>query len=119
VRSLGLRWREKLTPSNRADNHEWLGADSHLFRERGVSRFERKILAAGEEAHERPAFLGNVISYSPAQGGVFGLERVEDRALGDGAFHSQFDFAVYRSERAEVEWKQDADHAKLSLSSEV
>jgi hypothetical protein len=40
-----------------------------------------QILPAGEKAHERSALLGDVIADRPAQHGIAGLERVEDRAL--------------------------------------
>ena len=42
-----------------------------------------KILLAGEEPHERPALLRDVVADRPAQHRIAGLERVEDRALRD------------------------------------
>src|SRR5205807_1511276 len=72
--------------SDRADYEVGFGASRDFFGDRSIRRFEREILAAGEEAHERPTLLRDVIADGPAQHGIFAFERVENRALRHSAF---------------------------------
>src|SRR5579863_2582297 len=52
-----------------------------------------QIFLAGEEAQERPALLRDVVADCPAQHWIAGLERIENRTLGDGRLDCEFDLA--------------------------
>src|SRR5216117_4082310 len=68
------------------DDQEGLCPRRDRVGQRGIRRFVGHILLAGEEPHERPAPLRDVVADSPAQHRIAGLERVEDRALRDRTF---------------------------------
>ena len=53
-----------------------------------------QILLAGEEPQERPAMPGDVVADRPAKHWITGLERVEDRALGDRTLDAEFHFSI-------------------------
>ena len=52
-------------------------------RQRRVGRIMGKILATGEEAHERAAIMRDVVANRPAQHRIARFDGVEHRALGD------------------------------------
>ena len=53
-----------------------------------------QILLAGEESHERPPLLRDLITDGPTQRRIAGLQRVEDRALRDWARDVELHFAT-------------------------
>ena len=53
-----------------------------------------QILLAGEEPHERPAFLSDVVANRSAQRRIAGLERVEHRTLGGLTLDLELHLAV-------------------------
>lgn len=69
----------------------------------------RNILTTGEEANEGAALASHVVAHGAAQHGKLHLERIENGALSDGAFHIQLYIAIYVREGAEMRWERDAD----------
>ena len=78
----------------------------------------RQIFRAGEEAHERPALLGDVVADRPLQHRIGILKRVEDRALRDRTFDVEFHLAPNVRQRAQMCRKPDPDHGSVWTSTE-
>jgi len=78
----------------------------------------RKVLFAGEEPQERPALLRDVIADGPAQHGIAGLKRVEDRLLRDRALDLNLHFAADVRQCSQVLREYDADHGSVCTSTE-
>ncbi len=72
-----------LTAGEGADDHKRLGAGGDSARQRRVGRLMGKILATGEEAHERAALMRDVVANRPAQHRIACFDGVKHRALGD------------------------------------
>src|SRR5262245_43857756 len=102
-----------LPAGNSPDDHERLGTSRYRFRERGVRRFVRQVLRAGEEAHEGASLLRNMVTDCSAQHRITGLEAVENRALRDFALHVQMDLAGNARELAQMRWQRNADHGSV------
>jgi len=102
------------SPGNSANNKKRLRSRRYCFRQRGVRQFMGPIFRAGEEPQERAALLRNVVANCPAQHGITGFERVEDRALRDLAFDVEIDFDIHFAanarQRSQMCGKLDADH---------
>jgi hypothetical protein len=75
----------------------------------------RQILLAGEKAQERPALLRELIADRPAQHGIAGFERVEDRSQRDRAVELKFYFAADVRQRSEMLRDYDSDHSGIPL----
>jgi hypothetical protein len=74
----------------------------------------RQILLAGEEAQKRPALLCGVIADRPAQHGVLGLERVENRALRGWTLDIERYLAADVRQGSQMRRKDDADHVSTA-----
>jgi hypothetical protein len=70
----------------------------------------RQVFLAGKEAQEWPALLCDVIADCPAQHGIAGLNRVEDRSLRHGTLDLEFQVAANLRQRPEMRWEYDSDH---------
>src|SRR6059036_509647 len=86
--------------------------------QRGIRRFVGQILLAGEEAHERPAPLRDVVADRPAQHRIAGLERVEDRALRDPTLDVELHLAVDVRQLPQMCREHHADHGSVWTSTE-
>src|SRR2546426_4003600 len=75
-----------------------------------------QILLAGEEPHERPAPLRDVVADGPAQHRIAGLERVEDRALRDRTFDVDLHLAVDARQLPQMWRGHDAGHGSVWAS---
>src|SRR5258705_6654632 len=96
---------ERLAAGDRADDEVGLGAGCDRLGKRGIGGFVGQILAAGEETEKGPALLGDVVADGAAEHRVTGLERVEDRALGNQLLNLELDFALDAGQRSKVERK--------------
>jgi hypothetical protein len=74
-----------------------------------------QILLAGEEAQEWPPLLRDLVADRPAQHGIAGFERVEDRPQRDRAVELKFYFAANVRQRSEMLRDYDADHSGIPL----
>ncbi|MBI3024503.1 MAG: hypothetical protein HYY66_02270, partial [Candidatus Tectomicrobia bacterium] len=99
-------------------DEEGLGPLGDRAGQGGVQGLAGEVLPAGEEAHEGPALLRDVVADGPAQHGVAGLERVEDRALGGPAPDLDLHLALHPREGAQVVREDDADHGSVWTSTE-
>ena len=77
-----------------------------------------QILGAGEEPHERPALLRDVIADGPAQHRIAGLQRVEHRALRDWPLHLKLHLARDVRQDPQMRRKLDPDHWSVCTSTE-
>src|SRR5206468_11140747 len=84
----------------------------------GVRRLAGEILLAGEEPHEWPALLCDVVADRPAQHRIASLERVEDRALRGLALDVERHFAVHVRQRAQMLRQPDSDHGSVWTSTD-
>jgi hypothetical protein len=75
----------------------------------------RQILLAGEEAQERSPLLRDLVADRPAQHGIAGLKRVEDRPQRDRAVELEFYFAADVRQRSEMLRDYDSDHSGIPL----
>src|SRR5882724_11514741 len=82
-----------LSPGNCPYDEQRLRPRRDRVRQRRIRRFMRKILRASEESQERAALLRDVIANRASQHRVPRLQRVEDRALRDGALDLQLHVA--------------------------
>ena len=101
-----------------ANNEEGFCARGDCVGERGIRLFMGKVLAASEEAQERPACLRDVIADRAAQHRVTVLERVNDGALCDGRLKVEFDFACDARKPTQVRRENHADHGSVWTSTE-
>src|SRR6266852_3201474 len=69
-----------------------------------------QILLAGEEPQERPTLLRDLVADRPAQHGIAGFERVEDRSQRDRAVELKFYFAADVRQRSQMLRDYDSDH---------
>jgi len=74
-----------------------------------------QILLAGEEPQERPTLLRDLVADRPAQHGIAGLERVEDRPQRDRAVELKFYFAANVRQRSKMLREYDSDHFGIPL----
>ena len=77
-----------------------------------------QILLAGEEPHERPALLRDVVADRPAQHRIAGLERVEDRALRGRTLDVELHLAVDARQRPQMRREHDSDHGSVWTSTD-
>src|SRR4030095_3168755 len=77
-----------------------------------------QILLAGEEPHERPAFLSDVVANRSAQRRVSGLERVEHRTLGGLTLDLELHLAVDLRQRPQMGREHDSDHGSVWTSTD-
>src|SRR5262249_20144187 len=80
--------------------------------------FVRPIFGAGEESHEIAALLRIVVANRSTQRGVAGLQRVENRTLGDGSFDFQRHFAADLRQSSETRGKNYSNHGSVCTSTE-
>ena len=69
-----------------------------------------QILLAGEEAHEGPPLLRDVIADGAAERRITGLQGIENRAQCDVAVDFEPHFAIDLRERAQMRRENDANH---------
>ena len=100
------------------DDQKRLRARRDRVGQRRVRRLVRQILLAGEEPHERPALLRDVIADRAAQHRIAGLERVEDRALRDRALDVELHLAADVRQRPQMRRQHDSDHGSVCTSTE-
>src|SRR5688572_18000940 len=79
LRSIAPRPPE-LAPGHGAHDQERLGSACNGLGEWGLRRVVGQVLLAREEAHERPALVGELVTDGTAEHGIPLLERVENRA---------------------------------------
>ena len=102
-----------LSSRERADDEKGLAAASDGLGQRRVRRLVRQVFFARKESHERSPPLGRVVANGSREHRVSGLERVEERTLGDLALELEHHFAVYLRQRPKVRGKYDADHVSV------
>jgi hypothetical protein len=74
-----------------------------------------QILLAGEESQEWTALLRDLIADRPAQHGIAGLKRVEDRPQRDRAVKLKSYFAADVRQRSQMLRDYDSDHFGIPL----
>src|SRR5262245_13195003 len=77
-----------------------------------------QILLTGEEPHERPAFLSDLVADRSTQHRVAGLERVEDRTLRNLTLALQLHLAVDARQRPQMCREHDSDHGSVWTSTD-
>ena len=110
----GATW---LAAGDGAYDQEGFGAGDDGVGEGCVRGLVGEVFAAGEEAEEGAAFLGDVVANSAAEHWVTGFENVESGAEGDGSGDVEFDFAGDFGEIAEMRGKNDTNHGCLVFES--
>src|SRR6267378_1510951 len=108
-----------LAASHGPDDQQRLGARRDRVGERGIRRLVGQIRLAGEQPHERPALLRDVVADRPAQHRVAGLERVEDRALRGHTLDVELHLAVDVLERPQMRREHDPDHGSVWASTDT
>src|SRR5262249_60153016 len=99
-----------LAPGHGPDDQERLDAGGDRLGERIVRRVLRQVLFAGEESHEGPALLRNLVADRPAEHRIARLERVEDRARRDGPCDLELQLAVGPGQRPQMRGQHEPDH---------
>jgi hypothetical protein len=110
--------RQALAPCHCPDDEERLGSLRDRVWQRGVRRFLGQILVAGEEPHERPALVRDVVADGAAQHRVPGFERVEHLPLGGLALDVEAHLALDAREHPEMGREHDSDHGSVWTSTE-
>src|SRR2546427_2938802 len=95
-----------------------LGPRRDRVGQRGVRQLMGQILLAGEEPYERSALLRDVVADRPAQHGIAGLERVEDRALRGLSLDVKLHLAVHVRQCLQVCREHNSDHGSVWTSTE-
>src|SRR2546425_4332234 len=95
-----------------------LGPRRDRVGQRGVRQLMGQILLAGEEPYEGSALLRDVVADRPAQHGIAGLERVEDRALRGLSLDVKLHLAVHVRQCPQVCREHDSDHGSVCTSTE-
>ena len=108
-------WDRKLSPGNGADDDKRLFPGDHCVRQGGVRRLKGQVFFAGEETQEGPSLLRHLVADGPAQHGIAGLERIEDRALRDRALDFDGYLASGLRQSSQVEGQYDSDHIGSSF----
>ena len=99
-----------LAPGNGPDNDERLLPGRDRVGQWGIRRLMGQIFLAGEEAQEWPALLRDLVADRPAQHGIAGFERVEDRPQRDRAVEFKFYFAADVRQRSQMLRNYNSDH---------
>src|ERR1700674_151531 len=86
--------------------------------QRGIRRLKGIVLLASEEAQERAAFLGDMISDRAAQHRILGLEGVEHRTLRDGTLDVELHLGADARQRPQMSGEYDANHGSVWTSTE-
>src|SRR5258705_9777664 len=107
-----------LSAGDGAHDQEGLAPGRHGLGQLGVRRLVRQVLPGGEEPHERPALLRDVVADRPAQRREAGLERVKDRELGRLALDVELHLALDAGERLQVRREDDPDHDSVCTSTD-
>src|SRR5207244_3143445 len=97
---------------NRTNDDKWLFPGCDRLGQRCVRRLVGKVLLTGEEAQKRTTLKSAMISYSAAQHGITGLQRIEDRTLGDRSLDLEYDFGADVRQISEMIGKDQANHIK-------
>src|SRR5439155_15774865 len=108
-----------LAAGHGAHDQKGLGAERDRVGQRGVRRLVGQILLAGEEPHERPALLCDLVADRPAQHGIAGLEGVEERALRGRTLDVELHLAVDARERPQMCRQHDPDHGSVWTSTDT
>lgn len=77
-----------------------------------------QVLLAGEEPHEWPAALRDVVADRAAQHRIPRLQSIEDRALRDRLLNLQPDFSVEESQPPQMSWEHHSDHCSVCTSTD-
>ena len=107
-----------LAAGNGPDDQKRLRPRRDRVGQRGVRRLVGQVLLAGEEPHERPALLRDVVADRPAQHRIAGLERVEDRALRDRPSTSSSTSPSDARQRPQMCGQHDSDHGSVCTSTD-
>jgi hypothetical protein len=106
---------QKLPAGNGPDNNKRFLPRRDRIGQWGIRRLMGQILLAGKEAQERPTLLRDLVADRPAQHGIAGLKRVEDRPQRDRAVELKFYFAADVRQRPEMLRDYDSDHFGIPL----
>src|SRR5438094_1538716 len=102
----------QLASGNRTNDDKWLFPGCDQLGQRCVRRLVGKVLLTGEEAQKRTTLKSAMISYGAAQHGITGLQRIEDRTLGDRSLDLEYDFGADVRQISEMIGKDQANHIK-------
>ena len=102
-----------LTAGDGPYDEKRLRSGCHRVGKRGVRRLMRPIFRTGEEAHERPALVRDVVAKRAAQHWIAGLERVEDRALRNLPFNLELHLAAHARQNPQMRREHHPDHASV------
>src|SRR5439155_1295763 len=116
---LARRYTRALAAGHGAHDQKRLGTERDRVGQRGVRRLVGQILLAGEEPHERPALLCDLVADRPEQHGIAGLEGVEERALRGSALDVELHLAVDARERPQMCREHDSDHGSVWTSTDT
>src|SRR5436309_1496012 len=97
---------------NRTNDDKWLFSGCDRLGQRCVRRLVGKVLLTGEEAQKRTALKSAMISYGAAEHGITGLQRIEDRTLGDRSLDLEYEFGADVRQISEMIGKDQANHIK-------
>jgi len=109
---------EDLSPSNRANYEERLYAVRYRFWKRSVGGFMREVFFACKESKKWPALKCGLIADRPPQHRILGLECIENAAKGDAAVQVKLDVTANFRQRAQMRWKNNANHCSVCTSTE-
>jgi hypothetical protein len=101
---------------NSSHDQKRLGAADHTVGQWGVGSFVREVLAAGEEADEGAAFVGDMVADRAAEDGIRRFQRVEDGALRGAVANIERDFAADAGECSQMRRKLDPDRHHVYVS---
>ena len=101
---------ERLPAGNCPYDAERFLSRRHRVGQRFVGRLVSPVLSADEEPQKRPALPGIMIADRPAQHWIPGLERIQDRALGDLAVNLQLNVSTDARESAQMIRKHYLNH---------
>ena len=109
---------DTLTAGDGPDDLKGLRSRRNRFGERCVWWLVGPILFAGEEPHERPALLGDMVADGPAQHRITGLERIEHRAERNLPLDLELNLCVRAYQRPQMGREHDSDHGRAWTSTE-
>jgi len=107
--------RSALAPGDGPDNDERLLPGRDRLGQWSIRRLVGQILLAGEETQERPALLRDLVADGPAQHGIAGFERVQDRPQRDRPVEFKFYFAANVRQRSQMLRDYNSDHFAIPL----
>lgn len=102
-----------LTACDGSQDNKRLFAGGHGVRQGLVRRLVRQIILTGEEPHEGPTLLRDVVADRAAKHWIPGFQSIQHGTLSYRAVDLDLNFAVDVSEGSKMGRKNDSDHGAL------